>query len=213
LAQRQNKKGFKVITFAFSFFFPFLLVMAAVQYAARLLGKNTCDLPLTLILGIPSALIVVIPLGGLSLARWLISINANFSIPLTAILLSKVWENASHIKLLDGKAFLSSWIFGLTVGLVLYPMALGLGRFDPYEFGWSFSLLFVLLMTVTVMLLFLKNRFGVILVACILAYDLELLESKNLWEYLVDPFFVLISGAALNRRLIRKIRSRNNDNP
>lgn len=196
-----------MITFAFSFFFPFLLVMVAGQSIIGLFRKNLCGWRPTLILGFVSALIVVIPLGGLAPARWLISVNANFSIPLMAIVFSKVWENASGIRLLDRKAFLSSCIFGLTAGLALYPMALGLGRLDPYEFGWSFSWIFVLLMVVTVMLLLMKNRFGVVLVACILGYDLQLLEAPNLWDYLVDPFFVLISGVVLGGRLIREIRA------
>ncbi|MBC8462502.1 MAG: exo-alpha-sialidase [Deltaproteobacteria bacterium] len=161
----------------------------------------------TLGLGFLSALIGVIPLGGLPLARWLISINANFSISLTALVFGKVWENASGIRLLDRKAILSSSIFGLTAGLALYPMALGLGSLDPYEFGWSFSWLFVLLMVITAILLFTKNRFGIVLVACILGYDLQLLESPNLWDYLVDPFFALISGVILGGWLIRGARS------
>ncbi len=195
-----------MITFAFSFFLPFLLAMYTVQSAGRLFGKNLCGSRPTLVLGTLSALIVVIPLGGLPLARWLISINANFSISLTALVFGKVWENAAGIRLLDRKAILSSSMFGLTVGLALYPMALGLGRLDPYEFGWSFSWLFVLLMVITVILLFTKNRFGIVLVACILGYDLQLLESPNLWDYLVDPFFVLISGVILGGWLIRGVR-------
>ena len=194
-----------MITFTFSFFFPFLLVMVAGQSMVGLFGENVGGWWTTLSLGFLSALIVIIPLGGLPLARWLTSINANFCIPVTALVFSKVWENSSGMRLLDRKAFLSSCMFGLTTGLVLYPMALGLSRFDPYEFGWSFSWLFVLLMVATVILLSMKNRFGVVLVACILAYDLQLLESPNLWDYLVDPFFALISGVVLAAQFIRKI--------
>jgi len=182
--------------------------MVAGQSIVGLFRDNVGGWRTTLILGFLAALIVVIPVGGFPLGRWLISINANFSIPLTALVFSKVWENASLIKLLDRKAFLSSCIFGLTAGLALYPMALGLGRFDPYKFGWSFSLLFVLLMVITVILVFVKNRFGIVLVACILSYDLGLLESPNLWDYLVDPFFALISGGMIGGRLIREIRSK-----
>lgn len=184
--------------------------MVAGQSILSLFGKNVSGWRTTLILGFLSAFIEVIPLGGLPLARWLISINANFSIPLTAVVFSKVWENAWGTRLLDRNAFLSSCIFGLLAGLALYPMALGLGGLDPYEFGWSFSLLFVLLMVITLILLFVRNRFGVVLVACILGYDLRVLESLNLWDYLVDPFFVLISGVMLGGRLIGEMRSRRN---
>jgi hypothetical protein len=186
--------------------------MVAGQSIVGLFRKNVGGWRTTLGLGFLSALIVVIPLGGLPLARWLTGINANFSIPVTALVFSKVWENGSGMRLLDRKAFLSSCMFGLTAGLALYPMALGLSRFDPYEFGWSFSWLFVLLMVATVILLSMKNRFGVVLVACILAYDLQLLESPNLWDYLVDPFFALISGVVLAAQFIRKIGIRKNNN-
>ena len=200
-----------MIAYAFSFLFPFLLVVAAGQFILGLCGKTVGGSRTTLILGFFSALILVIPLGGLPLARWLISINANFSIPLTALVLSKVWENAWGTRLLDRKGFLSSCVFGLLTGLALYPMALGLGGLDPYGLGWSFSLLFVLLMAITIILLFMRNRFGVVLVACILGYDLQVLESPNLWDYLVDPFFALISGIMLGGSLIREMRSKKDD--
>jgi hypothetical protein len=201
-----------VIIFVFSFFFPFLLVMVAGQSIVDLFRRDVGGCWPTLILGFLSVFVVVIPLGGFPLARWLISINANFSIPLTALVFSKVWENASGIRLLDRRALLSSSLFGLLAGLALYPMALGLGRFDPYEFGWSFSWLFVVLMVITVVLLFTKDRFGVVLVASILGYDLQVLESANLWDYLVDPFFVLISALTVGSRLIRCIHGRKNHN-
>ena len=147
----------------------------------------------------------ITPVGGLPLARWLISFNANFSITLTAALLCKIVEDFSGIRLLDEKAFLTCWGFSITAGVILYPMALGLGRFDPYPAGWAFSWLFVGMCAFTATLLAMKNRFALVLMADIFAYNLGLLESTNLWDYLVDPFLVLVSCTALARRFLRNM--------
>jgi len=37
------------------------------------------------------------------------------------------------------------------------------------------------------------NRFGVVLLSALLAYALTALESRNCWDYVMDPFFWLIS--------------------
>ena len=192
----------------FSFVFPFLLIMTLLQGGAGLLGRDLRGWRLTLILGLVSAFIAVTPVGGLPLARWMISFNANFSISLTAILFSKVTESSFGVKLLDKNALLTCWVFSLTAGAILYPMALGLGRFDPYQAGWGFSWLFVVVCGVTILLLIMKNRFAVVLIAAILAHNLHLLESTNLWDYLVDPFMVLVSCIALGSRFFRKLDKR-----
>lgn len=191
----------------FSFVFLFLLIMALLQGGAGLFG-TLCGWRPTLIFVLISAFIVVITVGGLPLARWMISFNANFSISLTAILFCKVTENSFGVKLLDKNALLTCWVFSLTAGVILYPMALGLGIFDPYQAGWGFSWLFVVLCGVTILLLIMKNRFAVVLMAAILAYNLHLLESTNLWDYLVDPFMVLVSCIALSSGLLRKLSNR-----
>ena len=182
--------------------------MAFVHWLIRLSRKSCGGWRSTLGLGVFSALLVITPIGGLPLGRWLISMNANFSIPLTAIVLNNVLANASGLQLLDRKTLLSAWLFGLTAGVLLYPMALGLGGIDPYLFGWGFSWLFVLLLAITAVFLFQKNRFAIILMASILGYDFHLLESQNLLDYLVDPFYVVISGVVLVTKIIRKIYKR-----
>lgn len=192
----------------FSFVFPFLLIMALLQGGAGLLGRDLRGWRPTLILVLISAFIAVTPVGGLPLARWMISFNANFSISLTAILFCKVTESSFGVKLLDKNALLTCWVFSLTAGVILYPMALGLSRFDPYQAGWGFSWLFVVVCGVTILLLIMKNRFAVVLIAAILAHNLRLLESTNLWDYLVDPFMVLVSCIALSSRFLRKLSNR-----
>ena len=195
-----------MISFAFSFLFPWLVALLVIQSVAMKLKKSPHGWRLTLALILISGIIAFFPVGGLPLTRWLIGINANFSFPLLAITFSKIWENATGSRLFDPRASMASWIFGLTAGLALYPMALGLGDFDPYTLGWSSSWLFALLATATVVLLLMKDRFAVVLIACILGYDLGLLESQNLWDYLVDPFFVLFSFVAMSNWLIRRMR-------
>ena len=79
-----------------------------------------------------------------------------------------------------------------TGGLFLYPMALGLGPFDPYTLGFaSTGLLAVLALFAS---LAWWRRYHVCLgaiVLAVLAYRLDLLESSNLWDYLLDPWLVL----------------------
>jgi len=191
--------------FVFSFFFPFLLAMALVQWLMRILWKRPYGWRPTLMLGMVSALIVNIPFKGIPLGRWLISLNANFSIPLVAIFLSKVLEGGLGIRLLDRKALFGTRVFALTAGAALYPMALGLGSVDPYGLGWGFSWLFVSLLATTLGLLFIRNRFGIVLMGCVLCHNLHLLESQNLWDYLVDPFLVFMSGGVLGCRVMRKL--------
>ncbi len=188
----------------FSFVFPMLLVMALLQAVAARFGRDLQGWRPALIVGLISACITMIPVGGLPLARWLISFNANFSIPLTAILFSKVLEPFFGGRLLDEKALLACWVFSITAGVILFPMALGLSRFDPYPAGWGFSCLFVLAFAVTVVLLAMKNRFAGVLIAAILAYNLRLLESTNLWDYLIDPFLVIVSCVALGRCFLQR---------
>jgi hypothetical protein len=199
-----------MIAFAFSFLFPFLLVILVFQGLAKVFKIHLRGWLGAMILAIGSGLIVVMPIGGLPVARWVMSVNANFSVPLMAIMFNKAWQNASGIQLLDRRTLMASWIFALIGGIMLYPMALGVGGFDPYELGWGFSWLFLLLMGPTILLLLRENRFGIVMAACILGYDFQLLESPNLWDYLIDPVYVLISCAALTSWLIRGLQHRRN---
>jgi len=167
-------------------------------------GKPSTGWIPTIILALVSALMVSLPILGLPLGRWFFSLFANPSIPLTALLFSWVFKNAFQLSLLDVKGIRTGWIFSLLAGAALYPMALGAGAFDPYPAGWHFSWLFVVLLLVTVIMLSLKNRFSGVLLVTILAFNLRLLESGNLWDYLVDPILVITSIVGLIVRVVKR---------
>jgi predicted neuraminidase len=192
------------VTYIFSFFFPFLIVLWFLQAILRLLGLSAQGWKTTGILTVLSALAVVVPVEGFPLARWMICLNANFSVPLTAFVLHRVREKASGMALLDKKALTGIWIFGGIAGTVLYPAAMGLGRFDSYSLGWGFSVFFVCMFGLTMALLYRGNRFGIVLVFCIAAFHLHLLESSNLWDYFVDPFFTIAAVYNIGKRVFSR---------
>jgi len=205
----------------FAYVFPFLLVMAAIQEIPKQAAKPI--LPTWPIVGsalaaIISAILIRMDVKGIPLAGWLTGVNANFSIPLTTLLFSRVLRNATGIILLDRQALQTTWIFGLVTGFVLYPQALGLrfgsaGRLDPYALGYGSVGFSLVLLALTIVLLIMKNRFGVVLVAAMAAYNLQVLESPNLWDYLVDPVLVILSMVALAVEIVRRFHRRRTQPP
>lgn len=75
---------------------------------------------------------------------------------------------------------------------LLYPTALGLGNWDAYRLGWgSFSLLGALF-ALTMVFLFNGLRLLPALVGlALLAWAAGLMESTNLWDYLIDPWLAV----------------------
>ena len=151
--------------------------------------------------------ILVVPVQGLTVARWVAGLNANFSVVLTGLLATSVWERVFGRRLLSEGEWRTAWGFGAIGGLALYPMALGLGSFDPYEWGWPFSPLFIVVAVATAWLLWRQNRFGILLLAAAAAFQLQLLESTNYWDYLLDPIYSLVSIGWLAGRLAASTRT------
>lgn len=198
-----------MIAWAFSFVFPMLLVLVLAQAAAARLGANLRSGRTALALAVFSLACVaapVFPPVGLPLARVLAGSGLSASIPLLALVFSSVWEGFSGTRLLDDRATRASRVFGLACGLLLYPMAMGLGVADPYSLGWEFSPLWPAMWAVAAALIWKGNTFGLVLAACPLAREAGLLESPNLWDYLVDPFYVLASAVGLGSAALRRSR-------
>ena len=86
-------------------------------------------------------------------------------------------------------------------------MAQGMGSFDPYEWGWPYSPLIVVIGALTVVLVWKQNRFGFLLVLAAVAFQLHLLESTNYWDYLLDPVYSLVSIVWLTGGFVTSMRS------
>lgn len=172
---------------------PWLAVTWCLVQIARSLHLGSRGWTLLAITGVIGVGVLLVPIGGLAVARWVAGLNANFSIPLTGLLAVSLWERVFERPLFSDREWATAWGFGALGGLVLYPMALGAGSFDPYEWGWSFSALFVVVGALTAWLMWQQNRFGLLLLIAAFAFRLRLLESTNYWDYLLDPAYSLVA--------------------
>jgi hypothetical protein len=154
-------------------------------------------------------LVAFIPIGGLPLGGYLRGITGDFSITTWMLLagacLSRVMDRELYS--FRSKAVLMFLI--ATGGVFLYPMALGLTAFDPYILGFGsrpfLVVLFVLALWAVRRELYFIN---LCLIASVLAHTMGLLESRNLWDYLIDPWVTLYAIGFLTRWWWRARRKR-----
>ena len=192
------------IAYAFSFSVPALLLVLAAQGICATLGLSNRSRALLAAQLVFALGVACIPIDGLPLARWLAGFNANFSVPLVALLVAAVWRNATHQRFLRPGDFQTAWIFAAASGALLYPLALGWGGFDPYALGWDSGWFFQAVAALTVGLIWKQNGFGILLLASIVAFNAGLIESTNFWDCLVDPFYFIASVVALSMRALGK---------
>ena len=84
------------------------------------------------------------------------------------------------------------WLL-LATAILLYPSALGLTQFDSYSLGYSSPVLLAALFIITLFFWLRKYYFlAVIVTVAVVAFSLQLLESHNLWDYLIDPVFIVM---------------------
>jgi hypothetical protein len=132
----------------------------------------------------------------------------HWSVPLLACLTSAVAQQFFGIELLRRQDRRAAWLFGVVAGIVLYPLALGWGPYDPYVLGWVFGPLFAGMGLITAALLWKGNRFGVVLLLSIIAWYAGVPESANYWDCLVDPIYFAACLIALGWGLLSS-RSKN----
>jgi hypothetical protein len=137
-------------------------------------------------------LCLFVPVYGLSVAQWLRSVVGDLSVLTSIIFLNILAQRLLNFSLLK-PASRSNLLWGVVlVGVVFYPLALGVSAYDPYQLGYSPILLTVLLILFSLMAWFRGKRdLAIILLLPLLTYNLHLLESTNLWEYLLDPVLVI----------------------
>ena len=190
------------VAWTFSALGPWLVLLLCVQ---RLIGWRWTTFRGWSALIVPAAIalgMLLIPIDGIVLARWVASVSASFSVPLIGLLGIAAWERAFGRPVVERRERATAWAFGAAAGLLLYPFALGVGSIDPYEWGWYRSPLFVIVGLLTGWLIWTRNRFGILLLVAVVAFHLRLGESSNYWDYLIDPVYWFASLVVIGRKVV-----------
>lgn len=140
--------------------------------------------------------LALIPFGGMPLAAYVRGATGDLSITTLALLwcaLLKPWFGAT-----DASSRHALLILIALAALVLYPMALGVGAFDPYRLGYGNPQFVAALLLLALAAWFWKYSLIALCIAfATLAWALGWYESDNLWDCLLDPFVSVYALAAI----------------
>jgi len=142
-----------------------------------------------------AALTLFVPIGDLPIAAYVRGVTGDLSAA------TLVLAGAALITQVTGRALIRRrdeqalcWLLALAAAF-LYPFALGWTRFDPYALGFASVEFITALLLITLASWWARlNLVVIVVVVAALAFLAGAYESRNLWDYLIDP---LVSFYAL----------------
>lgn len=150
--------------------------------------------------------LMLIPFSGMPLAAYPRGVTGDLSIT-TLVLLGCVLLKPGF-SVADAQSHRALLLLIALAAFLLYPMALGVGAFDPYRLGYSDPLFVTALLLMTLAAWFLKFDLIVLsILLATLAWACGWYESDNLWDYLLDPFVSVYALVAVVHQLWQRSRS------
>ncbi len=178
-------------------------MVAVVSWLGRAAGLRGGRL---VALGGATALVALVPVGALPLAGYLRGVVGDLSLTTLVVLLRGMLRPPPQDPF-DARNTLALQILVAAAGLALYPLALGLGPVDSYRLGygpWALGVLFVV--AVVAILLDLP-----LVTSCVglgvLAWAVGAYESRNLWDYLLDPLVWAWALGVVGVGVVRSLRA------
>ena len=149
--------------------------------------------------------LMLIPFGGMPLAAYVRGVTGDLSITTLVLLgfaLPKNFWPGTRLKpwfgATDARSRHALLILIALSALALYPMALGVGAFDPYRLGYGYPLFVSALLLIALAAWFWKFFLIALCIAfATFAWSVGWYESSNLWDYLLDPFVSIYALAAI----------------
>lgn len=144
-----------------------------------------------------------------SLGSYVLSANPMFSVCALAILASFAHAEVLGVPLLLPRDMVLLCLWLVVLAIILYASTLGFVSYDLYAQGYGFSWWFLVIGTVTLILSVLgQTRLATVGIVAIAAYDLRLLPSANLFDYLIDGPSAFFAFFYLIYQTVRTFRER-----
>ena len=149
----------------------------------------------------------LVPLGSLPAAGYLRGVAGDLSVTTLVLLLHGLLRPVVGASANDARSRRALQVLVAMAGVGLYPSALGLGPFDLYRLGyaspWFLGGLLALALAAGLCRLALVAW---CLALAVLAWALGAYESRNLWDYLIDPLLAAWGLCALLLRGAQALR-------
>ncbi len=146
-----------------------------------------------------AAFAFLIPIGDLSIAACVRGVTGDLSAATLVLAGAACFTQVTGRTLIGHRDKQALCWFVAFAAAFLYPFALGWTRFDPYALGYgSIEFLTALLLIALAAWRARLHIVVLVVIAAALAYLAGAYESRNLWDYLIDP---LASVYALVRLL------------
>ena len=140
--------------------------------------------------------LTLIPFGGMPLAAYVRGVTGDLSITTLVLLwcaLLKPWYGE-----VKGNNCFALLILIAFAAFALYPMALGVGAYDPYRLGFGNPLFVAALLVLALAAWFWKSHSVTLCIAlATFAWTVGWYESTKLWDYLLDPFVSIYALSAI----------------
>ncbi len=155
-------------------------------------------------------IILWIPVGAaqLPIIAYIRGVSSDLSVTLVVLAAMDLIHRVSGTREVADRERFAVRVAVAVAALFLYPLALGWGDWDAYRSGWTPVGMGVVLLVVSLLcwargLQLLPALVGM----AMLAWAAGILESSNLWDYLIDPWlatFALLSVLFKSARLLFK---------
>ncbi len=180
------------------------IVLLALVLAMKLLPTERLSVCRRWLIGLVIVALVAIPYFDFSAAVYIRGVVGDLSLTTVLLLISTIARYLTGKVLCSERQVNALFTVVVPVGLIFYPMALGLGPFAPYSLGFgSIGFLLCLLVLCCIAWIFDYLLISICLAAAVGAYSMQWYDSNNLWDYLMDPLLVIYGFLLLVKRLCR----------
>ena len=134
------------------------------------------------------------PVGAahLPIVAYIRGISSDLSLTLVALACLGLYQRLFRVPAIARRENLALNGVVAVAAVFLYPVALGWGDWDAYRLGWSSWGLWGTLLALSLVFWLKGLRLLPLLVGlALLAWSAGLMESTNLWDYLVDPWLAI----------------------
>jgi hypothetical protein len=176
-------------------------------FAVMLLGRFAATPGRRIALAAVVGAAALVPFGaGMSAVYFSRGLLGDPSVSTVVLLLATLYRAPREMRPVP--AFIPWW--ATVLGAPLYATALGIGGFDLYEWGYGGHKLLPLLLLAAAIAWRRHPALAGVLGLDMLAWHFHLLESANLWDYLLDPLLFTWAFWRLVLAMVKRLAPQGN---